>query len=57
MSLCSFSHANIKDLTMGHHKKTKKIGGTRLNKEAKWRAILLKKEGKLSNLVVESDMV
>ena len=34
---------------MGRHKKTKKIGGRRLNDETKWRAIFLKKEGKLSN--------
>ena len=34
---------------MGRHKKTKKIGGRRLNDETKWRAIFLQKEGKLSN--------
>ena len=31
------------------HKKIRKIGGRRLNDETKWRAIFLKKEGKLSN--------
>ena len=49
MSLNSLSHAKITDLTMGRHKKTKKIGGRRLNDETKRRAIFLKKEGKLSN--------
>ena len=34
---------------MGRHKKTKKIGGRRLNDETKWRAIFLRKKGKLSN--------
>ena len=34
---------------MGRHKKTKKIGGRRLNDETKWRAIFLQKDGKLSN--------
>ena len=48
-SLGSLSHAKSKNLTIGRDKKTKKIGGRRLNEEAKWRAILLKKEGKLSN--------
>ena len=48
-SLSSLSHVKIKDLTIGRHKKTKKIGGRRLNDETKWRAIFLKKEGKLSN--------
>ena len=48
-SLGSLSHAKIKNLTMGRHKKTKKIGGRRLNEGAKWRAILLKKGRKLSN--------
>ena len=49
MSLGSLSHAKIKNLIMGRHKKTKKIGERRLKEETKWRAILLKKEGKLSN--------
>ena len=48
-SLSSLSHAKIKDTTMGRHKKTRKIGGRRLNDKTKWRAIFLKKEGKLSN--------
>ena len=48
-SVGSLSHAKIKDLTVRRHKKTKKIGGIRLNDETKWRAISLKKEGKLSN--------
>ena len=47
--LGSLSHAKIKDLTMGRHTKTKKIGGRCLNQETKWRAIFLKKERKLSN--------
>ena len=34
---------------MGRHKKTKKIGGRRLNDETKWRAIFFKTEGILSN--------
>ena len=34
---------------MGRHNKTKKIGGRRLNDETKWRVILLKKDGELSN--------
>ena len=49
MNLSSLSHANIQDLTMARHKKTKKIGERGLKDETKWRAIFLKKEGKLSN--------
>ena len=48
-SLGNLSHAKIKNLTIGSHKKIKKIGGRRLKEETKWRAILVKKERHLSN--------
>ena len=48
-SLGSLTHAKIQDPKIGPHRKTKKIGGKLLKDETKWRAIFLKKEGKLSN--------
>ena len=48
-SLSSLSPTKLQDLTMGRHKKTKKIGGRRLKDETRWRAIFLKEGKKLSN--------